>query len=285
MTGTWLAGALAAAAAALALPTTADALLQRRLGVVRPAFGDVASGPQQLLRWLRDRPPAWRYVSAVVLGGCLAVGLTVVVGPTALGAAVVVAGGVIVGLRLRRLSRQRHDRATRRRAVIEFGDAIAGELLAGRTPRAAVIAAAGEHPNLVRVVTAARLDGDVASALRAAGTSGYEGLTLLAAAWEVAERSGSGLADAVDRVVLGLRDEEEVHREVSGQLATPRSTARMLAILPVFGLLLSSTTGANPVEILLGTPYGIGCLLLGGLLAAGGLFWVERLARSAEAWR
>jgi tight adherence protein B len=40
--------------------------------------------------------------------------------------------------------------------------------------------------------------------------------------------------------------------------------------------------GANPVPILLGTPYGLGCLLLGCLLDGAGLVWTERLARTAE---
>jgi tight adherence protein B len=40
--------------------------------------------------------------------------------------------------------------------------------------------------------------------------------------------------------------------------------------------------GADPVGFLLHTALGVGCLVFGLLLAAAGVFWVERLAASAE---
>lgn len=281
----WLACGLAAMAAVLAVPTGAESLLWQRLSSVEESArrdGVVA----RLRQWIARRSPRVVVPLGIAGGGCGLVVLARWIGPAAVGAGFVVAGGVLVGWWLRRAGAGRRARLARRRAVVELCDVMTGELLAGRQPRAALIAAADEAAELTTLlapaVTAARLEGEVAAALRRAATPGVEGLSLLAAAWEVAERSGSGLADILDRLGQALRDEEEVHREVVAQLATPRTTARLLAVLPLFGLLLGSTTGANPMLILFTTPYGLACLVLGGGLAALGLWWVERLARTAE---
>ena len=76
--------------------------------------------------------------------------------------------------------------------------------------------------------------------------------------------------------------EDATRREVVAALEPPRATARLLALLPVFGLLLGTGIGADPWGFLVGTPVGVGCLAAGCALGLAGLTWVERLADGAE---
>jgi tight adherence protein B len=73
-----------------------------------------------------------------------------------------------------------------------------------------------------------------------------------------------------------------VRQEVSTQLAGPRATAALLGALPAVGVLLGTGLGAAPLDVLLRTPWGLGCLVLGSLLTIAGVAWTERIARAAE---
>jgi tight adherence protein B len=196
----------------------------------------------------------------------------------------------IVALLVRRWRRGnalQRDAAIRRAQVRRFCVALSAELRAGRPPREAVAGAAtvatGGSPGLAEVIRAASSGGELTDALRAAGAApGAEGLRRVAACWLVAEHHGAGLAAAIDRLADGLHEEESQRQEVAAQLAGARATGRLLAVLPAFGLLLGSGLGAHPVRILLGTPYGLCCLLVGAALDVTGLIWTERLARAAE---
>lgn len=144
----------------------------------------------------------------------------------------------------------------------------------------AVLAVPGVCDDVAKV---ARLGGDVSAALVAASLrTGAGGLVRLAAAWTVSAQTGAALADGCERVADWLRDDEAVRREVASQLAGARSSARVLAVLPVVGILLGTSMGARPLDVLFKTPYGLMCLGLGAGLAATGLWWTERLARNVE---
>jgi tight adherence protein B len=180
----------------------------------------------------------------------------------------------------------RHRRATlvRRAATIELCAALAAELRAGAVPVDALIHAIGSVPGLCDAVArTARLGGEVGPALVAASVRpGAAGLARLAAVWSVTQYSGAGLVDGVERIAEWLRDDEAMVREVGAQLAGARATARLLAVLPVVGLALGSGIGAEPLGVLLHTPWGLACLALGSALVGLGLWWTERLARSVE---
>ena len=92
------------------------------------------------------------------------------------------------------------------------------------------------------------------------------------------ESSGAGLAAALERVVAGARADEEVRREVEAALAAPRATAKVLAVLPLFGIALGTALGADPVGWLLGSPVGWAVLTAGLGLAVGGVGWTRRIA-------
>jgi tight adherence protein B len=186
--------------------------------------------------------------------------------------------------RLRARDERREARA-REAAVIELCADAAGELRAGRLPGDALLAVDVSvlGARAAAVSAAARFGGDLPEALRAAAAlPGAEGLRGAAACWQVAADGGAGLAEGLDRVAAALRARRDQREELTAQLAGPRSTAAVLALLPVFGLFLGSAMGADPLRVLFHTPAGWGCLTLGCLLEWAGLAWVARLVRTAE---
>ncbi|UQA94036.1 type II secretion system F family protein [Streptomyces halobius] len=186
----------------------------------------------------------------------------------------------------RRLAARGAERERDRRTgeVIGLCAGVAGELRAGRQPAQALLAM--ETPGLgaagSAVWAAARYGGDVPRALRAAARlPGSEGLTGMAACWQVAVEGGGGLAAGLERIASGLRARRDQREELRAQLAGPRATALMLALLPVCGLLMGSALGADPLRVLLHTPAGWGCLVIGGLLEWGGVAWTARIIADA----
>lgn len=178
------------------------------------------------------------------------------------------------------LARRRQDEQALREQLGDLLLALAAELRGGADSRAAMAAAAQDLPRLCAVATAARMPaGDVAQALDSlAGQAGGRAGAELAFAWRVAERTGCPLAEPVARLHASLRHEEALRREVQAQLAGPRATARLLAALPVLGVLLGIGLGADPLAFLLGAPAGRLCLVAGAALSVLGLLWTGRIA-------
>ncbi|WP_374192631.1 type II secretion system F family protein [Streptomyces sp. MBT49] len=242
-----------------------------------PPTSDRLTGGLRILarRW---RPEWWAPVAGLVLavlGGSV---LPVVAG----------AAGVPLLRRVRRAAEVRRAGERRGDAVIALCAALAGEVLAGRQPGEALQRAARDSGGLGEaqavVLAAARFGGDVPGALAvAARQPGADGLLGLAACWRVAVDQGAGLAAGLDRLEQALRAEREQRADLRAQLAGPRATVVMLACLPVLGLALGAALGADPLHVLLHTGAGLGCLLVGGVLEAAGMWWALRIVRAAEA--
>ncbi|SEE63674.1 tight adherence protein B [Streptomyces sp. 2112.3] len=178
-----------------------------------------------------------------------------------------------------------HARGGRSAAVIGLCAAVAGELRAGRQPAQALLAAGAPGLGAAgsAVMAAARYGGDVPRELRAAARlPGAGGLAGMAACWQVAVEGGAGLASGLERIAAGLRAQRDQRDDLRAQLAGPRATALMLALLPAGGLLMGSALGADPLRVLLHTPAGWGCLAVGGLLEWCGVAWTARIVAAAE---
>jgi tight adherence protein B len=188
-----------------------------------------------------------------------------------------------------RTAGRRRARELRTGAVIALCGTLAGEVRAGLHPGTALMHAVQHTEGLAgarsAVLAAARFGGDVPSALRAAARDagrGAEGLAGLAACWQVAVDSGAGLAAGLERIETALRAEESQRADLRAQLTGARWTAVLLAGLPALGLFLGALWGADPLHVLLHTGPGAGCLAVGGVLEATGLWWVLRIVRQGE---
>ena len=177
-----------------------------------------------------------------------------------------------------------------RARAVETCAALGGELRAGRPPAAALAAAAplavGPTADvLAAAASAAALGGDVAGVLARGAplTSSPALLRGLGACWALCSGTGSGLAAAVERLERAERDAQDRRRAVQAELSGPRATARMLAGLPVLGVLLAAGLGARPVQLLLTTALGLTCLVAGVALDVAGVLWTRRLVTRAAA--
>lgn len=261
-----------AGAGLLVLPRSR--LTARRLSAVlrpdRPSTASTRLGWRQV----RLRRPAIVAVAAL---------LGLLIGGPALAVAAAVAAHVIAGAVTSALTGRtvRRDHA----ALLEAVSALAADVRAGRPPTDALAVAAASATGspgatLRDAATAAQLGGDVPAALRG-GIPPDPSLNTVAAAWTLSSRTGASLADVLDRVERELRASARQRDRVRSQLAGPRTTAGLLAVLPLLGLLLGAGMGAHPVHVLLHTGPGAIALVLGSVLDAVGVWWTDRIVRAA----
>ncbi len=105
----------------------------------------------------------------------------------------------------------------------------------------------------------------------------HDDLWSLAAAWRVRSACGASLASIVHRVELDVADAVDRRRTVDTALAGPRSSALLLALLPVLGIVLGTAMGADPLGFLLSPGAGGLVLLVGVAADAGGVVLMRRL--------
>jgi len=282
---TVLAVALAGLSAALLAGGRPDLLRSRLIGGRGP--GSLVGDPAEDRR---NRPGGARLPAGEVMLGRIralpalaaAVGAAALAGPVV---GVVVAGALalLFGLRARRSAARRRQR--RESDVVDACLALSADLRAGVPPRKALEAASVEWPDLLgHAAGGAAVGADIVAALReGAQRPGAAALDAVAAGWDVSERTGAALSQVLVAVADSLRSEAAARREADAQLAIVRATSRLLAILPVSTLLLLSGGGGAPVEFLTGSSYGLACLCAAGALVGAGLWWIDRLARSAVA--
>lgn len=225
------------------------------------------------------RAPGWVWLVPVPV-------VAVVVGAGPLAVAAVVVAGTIVAAERSRIHR-RQARARTAEAVAEAVTVLAAELTAGRTPAQALAGAADSAPGLL--TAAARvgaLGGDPRDALLAASAvDGGSGLASLAAGWHVAQSTGAPLAAVLARIRHVVESELALSREVDEQLAPVRATARVMATLPLLGVLMALGLGVNVAHLLLTTLWGQLCLLGAVGLVAAALAVIDRIANWAVARR
>lgn len=189
---------------------------------------------------------------------------------------------------LARPGRADRETAAWRRACLELCQALETELAAGRPSGEALIQAIAAvdapDPVILRPVAAAARDGgDIPSALAdAARLPGTRGLHRLAMCWQVSVTVGAGLSALVAGVAASLREAESHRQDLAAQLAGPRATARLLALLPILGILMAVALDMRPFDFLFGGPAGIACLMTGVLLDTAGIVWINRMVAAAQ---
>lgn len=223
-----------------------------------------------------------RRLPALAVIGLVLIGVSRLPGPRLVLTVTLVGLGVFV-LRQARASRLRESIRVKRRTTAEVLAHMAAELRAGQLPAQVLTGLSREHDFVLPAAQAADLGGDVATALRdAARVPGREALLDLGSAWQVADRCGAPLASVLGRLEQSLREDHDLEREIQAGVAPARATGRLMAVLPVVGLVLGSGLGGSPISMLTSTWPGSMCAAMGCCLACLGVLWIERIATSAE---
>lgn len=186
-----------------------------------------------------------------------------------------VATGVIVWRR----HRERSDAEARAQEVLGACQLLAGLVRVGHVPAAALHIAARDAPVLAEAAASLQIGGAVGPALRRQGVgAGRAGLVELGVAWDVSERTGASLTATLDALGDRLAARQAVRNVVAAELSAPRATGRLLAVLPVAGVLLGYSFGGDPLGFLAGSLPGQLSLVVGVALGCAGVFWTERIA-------
>lgn len=133
----------------------------------------------------------------------------------------------------------------------------------------------GDAAGVVAAVTAGA---DLSAAIGQRGGSWRE----VAAAWSVAETVGAPLAASLRGIADALRDAGESADQVRVALAEPAATARLMAWLPLVGILLSLALGFDTLRMLTASPVGVVCLVAGAALVLVSRRWTAALVRRAR---
>ena len=167
-------------------------------------------------------------------------------------------------------------------------DVLVGELRVGAHPVAAFDVAAGEvegpvAASLRAVAARARLGADVAAGLRSSAEASrlpahWERLALF---WRLAQIHGLGIATLMRAAQRDIVEREQFSARVDAGMAGARTTAVVLAGLPVLGIGLGQLIGADPLGILLSGGAGGRLLVVGVTLACCGLLWSDRITGRA----
>ena len=264
-----LVAVLAATAAAALFPPPSDRSL-RDMTRSRPVLPESRHG--------RRRTPLILVAGDAVVAVALSAGLA----GRHLALLVVSAGAALGVLRAIERSRQERRAHERRLRVVDYCEALVGELRAGQPVTRAVERSVQVWPDAEAVAAASRLGASVPGALRRlSALPGAGALGRLGGAWELSSGTGSGLVLALEQVLATARAEERTARLVRSELASARATARLVTTLPVVVLLAAQGIGARPWHFLLDTPAGVGCLASGVALSFAGLGWIDRIAAAS----
>jgi tight adherence protein B len=235
----------------------------------------VSNGPPAV-RPAPHRRDRIRLGTGAVLAGLA--GVFALAGPTA--GVLCTAVAVIAGTAARVMVQRRRMAVAREHAagISRACTVLAAEMELGKIPSSALRVAAEDCPELLPAAAASAIGAEVVEVWQSQGAEpGGAGLRTLARAWQVAVTTGAPLGPSLETVAAALRADEEVDRLVAGELAAPRLTGLLLALLPLGGVGLGYLIGGDPIGFLTGTPWGWGCLLTGCLLACAGVLWTEHL--------
>lgn len=163
--------------------------------------------------------------------------------------------------------------------VLGLVDDLATQLRAGAAPRTAWRCAVEMLPQAVDVA------GDPRQVLAclASAAGAPDAVRALHAVWTLSEDVGASLVEGLQTIAAAVRHDADVEADIEAALAAPRSTARLLAVLPLAGLALGQLIGAHPLDLLLHTAIGQACALLGLALTIAGQWWTSRLVARTTA--
>ncbi len=225
---------------------------------------------------------AFRIPLTLWLVGAL-VALTVVAPLGVVIASAMAAGTVAARTRRRHRNRERAVEAAELEGAL---DVVVGELRIGAHPVTAFETAAAEIDGVVaaplRTVAArARMGGDVAAGLRsvAARSAMPAYWRRLAVCWVLAQSHGLAIGTLVHTAQRDIVARERFSAQLKAGMAGARTTATVLAVLPLLGVGMGELIGAQPLHFLFST--GQWLLVVGVALTCLGLTWSNRITSGA----
>ena len=200
-----------------------------------------------------------------------------------------------LGWRTRRGRGRRGGRRRRRRQARLQGDLadfvalLAGPLRAGATPALALVTVARSmapgpelRAMLTDLVRAGPADFGVSTVLLGhADRLDSDDLRFVASAWQLTERTGAPLADALVSVEEVLRARQRARERVASAAAGPRSSMTVLVSLPCAGPLVGFAFGISPARLYLSSPAALASAVLGLVLALLAWLWAGRIIAGA----
>jgi tight adherence protein B len=195
-------------------------------------------------------------------------------------------GAILVGTaaRMAGLRARRTAAARAQGAVAEACALLSANVRVGMVPAQALGVAAADCVVLHEAQRTLALGGDVTAVWRRqAEVDGLGGLRDLARAWQVGTRAGASLTGTLEQVAAGLTADMTLRSLVGSELAAPRATGKVMAVLPALGVGMGYLLGGDPLQWLARGLPGWTCLVAGVALACAGVLWIEALARRAAA--
>jgi tight adherence protein B len=229
--------------------------------------------------------PARHRLRVAPIAACGGLAVAFVVPVTAIAAGAIICATVVL--------RRRRQLGERRRAAESIAlqgalDVLVGELRVGAHPVAAFDVAASEVDDSVasslRAVAArARLGADVAAGLTSVARRSLlpEHWERLAVYWKLAQTHGLAIATLMQAAQRDIVERERFSARVNSGMAGARTTAAVLAGLPVLGVGLGQLIGADPMGFLLSRGGGGWLLVIGVTLACVGLLWSDQITGRA----
>ena len=195
-----------------------------------------------------------------------------------------------------------HARQSRRRACLDIGIAlteVATRLRSGASMEAAW-ALTLEHSGVTALAQRIKPDAGVLdaagvpSALRTLWEAGkirrlrlgvapvaVEALPAAFAVCRMGHATGAPMAEILDSCAAGIAEAGEARSAREVAMAGPKSSAHMLAVLPLVGIALGLVMGADPLGFLLDTFWGHVALAAGIGFEVAGILAVRRLIHQA----
>ena len=187
--------------------------------------------------------------------------------------------GAVGGRLFGRLLRERRHAAE----ADELGRAVAAlieEYEAGASPARAFAQAGRGGVFADQFVAAARL-AERGEPLRFS-SGGQQQLAALALACRVNALTGTPLVRALSGVADDLAADRRLRSAVTRAVSGPRSSAALLAALPLLGIAMGELMGAHPLRLLLGSSVGLVLVGAGMALDATGVWWTRAIVRRAR---
>ena len=182
------------------------------------------------------------------------------------------------------------SRAWEPEPVVDALEIVGAGLRAGLAPGAALQIAAEctawgsrEQARLQRVMAALARGRPTSPSWRQAGDvrEASDAYRVVGAVWDLAIETGAPLADAVLMVAEHLREEAKVTGRLDALAAGPRTSQRLLTLLPVIGPVLAVLIGADPMDLYLTSPVGAVSAVIGLILTVIGWWWSRSMVRAA----